>query len=106
MSSASSNMTRQSIHNTHLPDTACLYTVKKYSMQHRMKHILSWKNSVSAYRKSQDPYCTIYARAVDPPVIMPLSDIATEQTKATEKTQAATKKLLDYLSTHSDATIR
>jgi hypothetical protein len=36
---------------------------------------------------------------------MPLNDIATEQTKATEKTQAATKQLLDYLATHPDAII-
>jgi hypothetical protein len=47
-----------------------------------------------------------YARAVDPTVLMPLSDIATEQTKATEKTQAATNQLLDYLATHPDATNR
>jgi hypothetical protein len=47
-----------------------------------------------------------YARAVDPTVIMPLNDIATEQTKATGKTQAATTQLLDYLSRHPDATIR
>jgi hypothetical protein len=32
--------------------------------------------------------------------------IATEQTKDTEKTQAATNQLLDYLETHPDATIR
>jgi hypothetical protein len=31
-----------------------------------------------------------YARAVDPTVLMPINDIATEQIKATEKTQAAT----------------
>jgi hypothetical protein len=37
---------------------------------------------------------------------MPLNDIATEQTKATEKTQATTSKILDYLATHPDATIR
>jgi hypothetical protein len=37
---------------------------------------------------------------------MPLNDIATEQTKATEKTQAATNQLLDYLATHPDAAIR
>jgi hypothetical protein len=43
-----------------------------------------------------------YARAVDPTVIMPLNDIATEQTKATEKTQAVTNQLLDYLETHPD----
>jgi hypothetical protein len=47
-----------------------------------------------------------YARAVDPTVLMPLNDIATEQTKATEKTQAAMNQLLDYLATHPDATIR
>jgi hypothetical protein len=47
-----------------------------------------------------------YARAVDPTVLMPLNDIATEQTKATEKTQAATNQLLDYLATHPDSTIR
>jgi hypothetical protein len=47
-----------------------------------------------------------YARAVDPTVLMPLNDIAMEQTKGTEKTQAATNQLLDYLATHRDATIR
>jgi hypothetical protein len=47
-----------------------------------------------------------YARTVDSTVLMPLNDIATEQTKATEKTQAATNQLLDYLATHPDATIR
>jgi hypothetical protein len=47
-----------------------------------------------------------YARAVETTVLMPLNDIATEQTKATEKMQAATNQLLDYLATHPDATIR
>jgi hypothetical protein len=47
-----------------------------------------------------------YARAVDPTVLMSLNDIATEQTKATEKTQTTTNQLLDYLATHPDATIR
>jgi hypothetical protein len=47
-----------------------------------------------------------YARAVDPTVLLPLNGIATEQTKATEKTQAATNQMLDYLATHPDATIR
>jgi hypothetical protein len=37
---------------------------------------------------------------------MPLNDIATEQTKATGKTQAATNQLLNYLVTHPYATIR
>jgi hypothetical protein len=37
---------------------------------------------------------------------MPLNDISKEQTKATEKTQAATNQMLDYLATHPDATIR
>jgi hypothetical protein len=43
---------------------------------------------------------------VDPTVLIPLNDISTEQTKATEKIQAATNQLLDYLATHPDATIR
>jgi hypothetical protein len=47
-----------------------------------------------------------YARAVYPTVSMPLNDIATEQTKATEKTQAATNQMLNYLATHPDATTR
>jgi hypothetical protein len=47
-----------------------------------------------------------YTRAVDPTVLMPLNDITTEQTKATEKTQTATNQLLDHLATHPDATIR
>jgi uncharacterized coiled-coil protein SlyX len=47
-----------------------------------------------------------YARVVEPTVVMPLNDIVTEQTKATEKTQAATNQLLDYLVTYPDATIR
>jgi hypothetical protein len=47
-----------------------------------------------------------YTRAVDPTVLMPLDDIATEQTKATEKTQAATNQFLDHLATHPNATVR
>jgi hypothetical protein len=39
-------------------------------------------------------------------VLMPLNDIDTEQTKATEKTQATKNQLLDYLATHPDTTIR
>jgi hypothetical protein len=37
---------------------------------------------------------------------MPLNDIATEQTRATEKTHSLTNQLLDYLATHTDATRR
>jgi hypothetical protein len=37
---------------------------------------------------------------------MPLNDIATEKTKVTGKTQAATNQLLGYLATHPDAAIR
>jgi hypothetical protein len=47
-----------------------------------------------------------YARSVDPTIPMPLNDIAAEQTKATEKNQAAKNQLLDYLATHPDTTIR
>jgi hypothetical protein len=74
-------------------------------MQRQMKHRHSRPNNVSQYRKLPDPFF-YYARAVDPTVLMPLNDIATEQTKVTEKTQAAMNQLLDYLATHPDATIR
>jgi hypothetical protein len=37
---------------------------------------------------------------------MPLNDIATEKTTTTKKTQTAASQLLEYLATHSDATIR
>jgi hypothetical protein len=47
-----------------------------------------------------------YARAVDPTLLMPLNDIATEQTKTTEKTQTSTNQLLYYLATHTHATIK
>jgi hypothetical protein len=47
-----------------------------------------------------------YARSIDPTVLMPLNGIATEQTKANEKTQAAMNQLFDYLATQPDATIR
>jgi hypothetical protein len=47
-----------------------------------------------------------YAREVDPTVLMPLNAIATEQTKATLKTQAAADQLLDYLATQPDTAIR
>jgi hypothetical protein len=38
--------------------------------------------------------------------MMPLNDIATEQTKKSEKTKSATNQLLDYLATHPNTTIR
>lgn len=47
-----------------------------------------------------------YARAVDLTVLMALSSIASEQAKPTDKTKHASAQLLDYLSTHPDATIR
>jgi hypothetical protein len=47
-----------------------------------------------------------YAQEVDQKVLMLVNDIATEKTKATEKIQAAANRLLDYLATHPDATIR
>jgi hypothetical protein len=67
----------------------------KLNMQKKMKHQTKITGSV-----------LYYARAVDPAVLMPLNDIATEQTKATEKPQAATNELLDYVATHPDATSR
>jgi hypothetical protein len=47
-----------------------------------------------------------YSRTVDTTVFMPLNDIATEKTTATEKIKTAAGQLLDYLATHPDAKIR
>ena len=47
-----------------------------------------------------------YARAVDMTVLMALSAIAVEQTKATEKTMSRCIQLLDYLAGHSEAKVR
>ena len=47
-----------------------------------------------------------YARAVDMTVLMALSTLAIEQTKATEKTLSKCFQLLDYLAHHSNAKVR
>ncbi len=47
-----------------------------------------------------------YARAVNCTVLMALSSIASKQTKRTTSTMAKAKKLLDYLATHPNATVR
>jgi hypothetical protein len=64
------------------------FTAPRLSKQRRMKRPHSQPKNVS-----------------DLTVLMPLNDIATEQTKASEKAQEATHQLLDYLATHLDATI-
>jgi hypothetical protein len=89
MSSASSNMTIQNINDIHLPDAIHLFTAQKLSTPPGMRHPpLSEKQCTSIQKITGS--VLYYARAVDPTVIMPLNDIAMEQTKATEKTQAAT----------------
>ncbi len=49
--------------------------------------------------------CHYYARAVDLTVLMALSTIASEQSKGTEQMMQKCKQLLDYLATHSNATL-
>jgi hypothetical protein len=47
-----------------------------------------------------------YARAVDPTLIMPINDLASEQSKATEVTADKFIKLLNYCNTHPETKIR
>jgi hypothetical protein len=47
-----------------------------------------------------------YARTIDMTVLMALSSIALEQTKATEKTMGRCIQLLDYLASNSEAKVR
>jgi hypothetical protein len=98
---------------TGCPQAPATHTIKVYHARVWGKNSICnkrWKTSshgqtVSHYKKFTGAVL-YYARAVDPTVLMPLNDIAMEQTKATEKTQAAANQLLDYLATHPDATIR
>jgi hypothetical protein len=46
-----------------------------------------------------------YAQAVDPTILMVLSDIAIQQTTLTENTKKQVDQFLDYMWTHSDAEI-
>jgi hypothetical protein len=99
MYSANFNMTPQSIHNTHHQNGAkTQYATQDETPPLTEKQCLNIQKVTGSILN--------YARAVDPTVLMPLNDIVTEETKATEKTQAATNKLLDYLATQPDATIR
>ena len=47
-----------------------------------------------------------YARAVDLTILPALSAIASEQTKATEATEARVNQLLDYVATKPNAKVR
>ena len=47
-----------------------------------------------------------YARAIESPMFPALNEIATTQSKPTEKTMKQTKMLLDYIATHKDGKIR
>jgi hypothetical protein len=63
------------------------------------------EKTVSQHTKNTESML-YYTRVVYPSILMPLNDITTEQTKATEKTKMATNQLLDYLATHLETTIR
>ena len=47
-----------------------------------------------------------YGQAVDPTILPALTDIASAQSKPTEKTMKACKMLMDYLATYPNATLR
>ena len=47
-----------------------------------------------------------YARATDTTIPVALSEIATQQSKATKSTEARVQQFLDYMSTHPEAKIR
>ena len=47
-----------------------------------------------------------YGRAIDNTILVALGDLGSQQTKSTERTVAAANKLMNYLATHPEATIR
>jgi hypothetical protein len=93
-------------HPQHTPSryVTPVYVTKTQYATKDERHLLSAQQCLTIQKVTGS--VLYYTRAVDPTVLMPLNDIATEQTKATEKTQATTNQLLDYLATHPDATIR
>jgi hypothetical protein len=97
-------MTPPSIHNIPHHGMSRRSTAPRLSMPRRMKHPAHC--TAMSHDRKVTGSVLYYSRAVDPTVLMPLNVIATEQTKATEKTQAAMNQMLDYLATHPDATIR
>ena len=66
------------------------------------------KLNASGIKKVQQIVGSIlyYARAVDMTVLMALSSIAVEQTKATETTMLLCVQLLDYLACNAEAKVR
>ena len=58
-------------------------------------------------RHIQDVFSTLlyYARAVNPTLLAPLSQIASHRSTATEEVATMIKQLLDYVATHSNAGI-
>ena len=73
--------------------------------KHAQTHQPLDKNGI---RKIQQIVSSIlyYARAVDMTVLVALSSIASEQMRATEKTQKRCVQLLDYLASNSEAKVR
>jgi hypothetical protein len=93
----------------HPQDTPYRYTMPVYGAKtqyatHHKPPPLTEKQCINIQKVTGS--ILYYARAVDPTVLVPLNDIDTEKTKATEKTQAATNELIKYLGTHPDAAIR
>jgi hypothetical protein len=79
----------------------------KHSQQTPSRYVKPVYGAKTQYTtKDKTPPLTAQQCLTIQKVRMPLNDITTEQTKATEKTQAATNQLLDYVATHTDATIR
>jgi hypothetical protein len=103
MSSANFNMTHPITRNTHPRYVTPVYGAKTQYATKDETPPLTAKQCLTIQKVTGS--ILYYAREVDPTVLMPLNDIATEQTRATEKTQAATNQFLDYLATHPDATI-
>jgi hypothetical protein len=97
-------MTHPKLHSTRLPDTSHRSMVQTCIMPPKMTPPPF--GQTMHYHPKITGSVLYYSRAVDPTVVMPLNDIATEQTTATKKTKTASGQLLDYLATHPDAKIR
>jgi hypothetical protein len=92
MYSASSNKMPPSIRNTPHRNMSCSVWDKKSICNERLDTSSHFQ---TVYNHSKVTGSVLYyARAVDLTVLIPLNDIATDQTKATEKTQVAHKSIV------------
>ena len=64
------------------------------------------RQKVTKHIQSINGFFLDYARAVDPPILLAINEISSQQTKPTSMMEDKSKMLMGYAATHSSAKIR